>query len=389
MLRIVTLTSLYPNCEMPQFGVFVENRLRHLLSETNIKSRVLAPIPWFPYGRRVSSKYEKYSRVPKIGKRFDIEITYSRYLHMPKIGMNIQAISMAISVYLALRKMIKDGYDFDLIDAHYFYPDGVAAVLVAKLLNKPVVVTARGSDLNVYSKYILPRALIKWSSKNADALITVCQALKDVLVKMSVAEEKITVLRNGVDLEVFHPSKNRNFIREKLGLDGRVLLMVGRLIRLKGHHLAIRGLTSLENTRLLIIGEGEERAALELQAKNLGLGNRVQFLGTIAHKELQTYYSAADLLLSASSSEGWANVILESLACGTPVVATDVGGTGEIISSPEFGELIAERTPEAIVCGVRNLFDKYPDRQKTRKYAEKFSWLETSLGQKQLFLKIT
>ncbi len=388
MLKVLTFTSLYPSSEMPQLGVFVENRLRHLLRDTDIESRVFSPMPWFPFSHYLDKKYEKYSHIPRVEKRHEIKITHSKYFHVPKIGMNIQAFSMAISSYPALKKIIREGYDFDIIDAHYFYPDGVAAVLLAKMLNKPVVITARGSDLNVYRQYIVPRTLIKWASKRASALITVCQALKNVLSDMSVAEEKVTVLRNGVDLELFQPQKNRIQARKSLGLDGKVLLMVGRLISLKGHHLAIQALTSFENMTLIIIGEGEEQKSLERLARKLGLANRVRFLGTVSHRELPACYSAADALLLASSSEGWANVILESMACGTPVVATNVGGTSEIVSSPECGVLVEERSPDAIATGLKNLFNNYPDRQKTREYAEKFSWLETSLGQQELFLKI-
>jgi len=389
MLRVLTFTSLYPNSEMPQLGVFVENRLRQLLHDTEIESRVFSPVPWVPFGRYIDEKYYKYSQIRKKDKRYGINITNSRYFHLPKIGMNIQAISMAICSYSAIKRIIDEGYDFDVIDAHYFYPDGVAAVLLAKMLGKPVVVTARGSDINVYRQYPVPRTLIKWASKRASAIITVCQALKNVLCEMSVSKDKVTVLRNGVDLDLFRPHENRFEIRKNLNLNGKILLMVGRLVKLKGHDLVIQALTLLKDTSLLIVGEGEEKESLEEKINKLGLENRVRLLGAVPHRDLPDYYSAADALILASSSEGWANVILESLSCGTPVVATNVGGTSEIVVSPESGILVNERTPDAIAQAVKELFDNYPDREKTRKYAEKFSWLETSLGQEKLFLKIT
>ncbi len=388
MLKALTYTSLYPNTEMPQLGVFVENRLRNLLHDTDIQSRVFVPVPWFPFSQYFGEKYAKYARISKTEKRHGINITYWRYFHLPKIGMSIQAFSMAISSYFQLKKIIREGYDFDLIDAHYVYPDGIAAVLLAKLLDKPVVITARGSDLNVYREYFIPRVLIKWATKKANALITVCQALKDVLGDLSVAKEKVTVLRNGVDLELFTPLMDRDRIRKNFGIDGTTLLMVGRLVSLKGHKLAIQALVSLENINLLIIGEGEEENALKVLVEKLAIGQRVKFLGTVAHSDLPAYYSAADALLLASSSEGWANVILESMACGTPTIATNVGGTSEIICAPEAGVLVKERTAEGIANAIIELMDCYPDRQATRKYAEKFSWLETSLGQEKLFQNI-
>lgn len=388
MLKVLTFTSLYPNTEMPQLGVFVENRLRNLLQDTDIESHVFVPVPWFPFSQYCGEKYAKYARISKKDNRHGIKVTYSRYFHLPKIGMNMQAISMAISSYFQIKRIIREGYNFELIDAHYVYPDGVAAVLLAKMLNKPVVITARGSDLNVYRKYFVPRILIKWATKKANALITVCQALKDVLADMSVAGEKVTVLRNGVDLDLFSPLEDREKARRKLGLEGKTLLMVGRLVGLKGHKLAIQALALIKNTSLLIIGEGEEKERLEQLVEELSLGERVRFIGAVAHSELAAYYSAADALLLASSSEGWANVILEAMACGTPTVATNVGGTSEIICSPEAGVLVKDRTAEGIAHAIEQLIDNYPNRQATRAYAEKFSWLETSHGQKQLFQNI-
>lgn len=388
MIRILTFTTLYPNREMPQHGVFVENRLRNLVADTDFECKVFAPMPWFPFSRYLSREYHKYSEVKNIENRYEIDIFHPKYFHLPLIGMNMHAISLALSSYPKLNKIIRDGYNFDLIDAHYFYPDGVAAVILAKMLNKPVVVTARGSDLNVYTKYFIPRRLIKWSSGEADALITVCQALKNVLLKLSDCNDKVTVIRNGVDLNQFVPALDRDILRKKYGLEGKVLLMVGRLVKLKGHHLAIQALANMKDTTLLIAGEGTERASLESLANELGLKSRVRFMGAVPHKDLSIWYSVADALLLVSSSEGWANVILESMACGTPVVATDVGGTSEIIQSTEAGVLIEERSPEKIVAGVKHLFENYPDRQKTRNYAEKFSWFETSLMQRELFMKM-
>ena len=388
MIKLLTFTSLYPNNKMPQLGVFVENRLVNLVKDSDVESKVVSPVPWFPFNQYITKEYARYKNVTYHDVRNGIEIIHPRYFHIPFIGMNIQAIFMALSVYPKLKKIIHDGYDFDVIDAHYFYPDGVAATILGKLLNKPVVITARGSDLNVYTYYTIPRLLIRWAAEKASALITVCQALKDVLLSLSVDNNKVTVIRNGVDLEKFFPLLERENLRDKLGVNGRVLLMVGRLVNLKGHHLAIRALVQMDNTCLLIAGDGIERPSLERLVCELKLTDRVKFLGSVEHTELQQYYSIADALLLVSSSEGWANVILEAMACGTPVVATNVGGTSEIVLSPEAGVLIDERSVDGVIAGISKLFANYPDRNKTREFAEKFSWLQTSILQKTLFLNL-
>jgi glycosyltransferase involved in cell wall biosynthesis len=282
-----------------------------------------------------------------------------------------------------MRELRRDR-DFDLIDAHYFYPDGVAAIRLGKLLGKPVVITARGTDVNLIPKYRLPRAMIQAAAREAAGIITVSQALKDALVALGVPEQTVTVLRNGVDLDIFHP-EGREEARRALGLSGPVLLSVGHLIERKGHNFAIAALPRLSNCSLLIAGEGPERASLEALAARLGVAPRVRFLGTVPHRDLQRIYAASDLLILASSREGWPNVLLEAMACGTPVVATDAWGNREVVTAPEAGLLAAARSADGVADAVAALLGNLPDRGATRAYAEKFSWDETSSGQRRLF----
>jgi len=279
------------------------------------------------------------------------------------------------------------GFEFDLIDAHYFYPDGVAATLLGRHYGKPVVITARGTDVNLIPRYRLPRAMIRWAAARAAGMITVARALKDDLVSVGVPAERIDVLRNGVDLQLFRPI-NREAERRKLGLTRTTLLSVGHLVPRKAHDLVIQALRRLPDMDVIIIGEGPERAALEAQAQEAGVADRVRFAGVLAQEDLRHHYGAADALVLASSREGWANVLLESMACGTPVVASSIGGTPEVVAAPEAGVLMAARTPEALADAVRRLFAHYPDRGATRRYAEQFSWDATTAGQLRLFSRI-
>jgi glycosyltransferase involved in cell wall biosynthesis len=294
---------------------------------------------------------------------------------------------LARAVKPVFERIIREGYEFELIFAHFFYPDGVAAVMLGRSLNKPVVITARGSDLNLTPQHRLPRLMIQWAARHAAGMITVSAALKGVLTDLGVPTERVAVLRNGVDLKLFQPIA-RAELRAGLGLEGRTLLSVGNLIPLKGHDLAIRALPLLPDMALLIAGHGPEEGNLKALAAQAGVAHRVRFLGTLSQPQLRDYYGAADALVLASSREGWANVLLESMACGTPVIATSVGGTPEVVAAPEAGVLMADRTPDALVRAVRRLFAHYPDHAATRRYAERFSWDEITGGQLSLFERV-
>jgi glycosyltransferase involved in cell wall biosynthesis len=387
IIRIVTFSSLFPNVVQPTHGIFVENRLRHLVADGSVTSRVIAPVPWFPLAAPIFGRYGEYARVPKRENRVGLTVLHPRFLVIPKFGMRVAPALLFAGTLATFRRLQSESGDFDLIDAHYFYPDGVAAVMLGKLLRKPVVITARGSDINSIPRHALPRRMILYAARNAAAIIAVSQALKDALVGMGVAGDRVRVLRNGVDLAVFRPT-DRRASRSKLRLNGLTLLSVGHLIELKGHDLAIGALASLPNHTLLIVGEGPERSALQQHAARLGVSDRVRFLGEIAHRELPTIYSAADALVLASSREGWANVLLESMACGTPVVASNICGNPEVVSQPEAGVLMRERTPEAVAEAVRELARHMPQRTATRRFAEGYSWDATTNGQAQLFADV-
>jgi glycosyltransferase involved in cell wall biosynthesis len=251
----------------------------------------------------------------------------------------------------------------------------------------PVVITARGTDVNLLPQFALPRRMILWAAARAAAVVAVSAALKSALVDLGVDAAKVSVLRNGVDARMFRPV-DRAPLRARLRLSGTVLLMVGNLLQLKGHELVLRALRDLPDTSLLIIGQGTEEQNLKELAHTLGLESRVRFLGALRQERLSEYYGAADALVLASSREGWPNVLLEAMACGTPVVATNVGGTPEIVAAPEAGVLASERSVRGITDALRRLLQNYPDRNLTRRYAEGYSWAATTAGQLELFDRI-
>ena len=383
-LRLLVLSSLYPNAAMPTFGVFVENRLRRVLATEAATAHVVASVPWFPIRHPRFGDYARWARVPERETRFAIPVTHPRYLTIPKVGMRLQPAFMHRALRRHVAALHRQGLGFDLVDAHYFYPDGVAAARLARELDLPLVITARGTDLNLIPTFAGPRRMIVDAAKQARAIVTVCAALKDVLLELGIPDRKVHVLRNGVDLELFAPGE-RATARRRLDANGPLLLSVGALIERKGHHLVIEALASLPEARLAIAGDGPEDGALRALAHRLGVADRVRFLGNVPHEELPRIYGAADVLVLASSREGWANVLLEAMACGTPVVATDIWGTPEVVTSPVAGRLVARRDAAAIADGVRDLLADPPDRAATRRYAEAFSWEETVRGQLAVF----
>ncbi|MCK5346871.1 MAG: glycosyltransferase, partial [Candidatus Heimdallarchaeota archaeon] len=233
-MKIVTFTTLYPNSIQENHGVFVENRLRHLLDSQEIEAQVVAPVRWFPSSNKLFGEYAKFANIPKVEFLNNIRVTHPRFPVIPKIGMSITPFLLATNLYPFLKKLGRN-FPFDLIDAHYFYPDGVAAVLIGIALGKPVVITARGSDLNLIPNYSVPRRLIVWTSMKANEIIAVSESLKNVLNGMGVSRAKVTVLRNGVDLNIFRPPTDRRLLRESLNVTGPLILTVGRLDTNKGH----------------------------------------------------------------------------------------------------------------------------------------------------------
>ena len=386
-IRLLVFTSLYPNAAQPRHGVFVEERLRHLVDSGRISATVVAPVPWFPFRNPIFGTYAAFAAVPEQEQRHGIRILHPRYPVIPKLGMSIAPFLMYRALLPALRKLKAKESDFDVIDAHYFYPDGVAAARLGATIGKPVVITARGTDVTWIPRYRRPRRQIQGAAERAAAIVTVSQALKDSLLAMDVNPEKVTVLRNGVDLDRFAP-RDRTAIRARLGLQGPVWLTVGNLVELKGVNIAVEALAQVPDATLLIAGDGPEEHRLRGLVERLGLGARARFLGAIPHAALCDYYNAADAMVLASSREGMPNVVLEAMACGTPVVATAVGGIPELITAPEAGELMRERRPEALVLAWNALWARKPDRVATRTFAERLGWQPVIEAQCALYARV-
>ena len=375
-LRLLTFSTLYPSSNRPAHGIFVQTRLRELLRSNKVEARVVAPVPWFP---STNTHFGDYAQIAATATRETlngIDVQHPRYLLPPKVGMTVAPLTLAMGARAAVQRLLDEGFDFDVIDAHYYYPDGVAAALLARHFKKPFTVTARGTDLNLIPRYTLPRWMMQWAARRADASIGVCAALVNVLRDWSIDPARLHVMRNGVDLHRFHPvPKHEAQARPKL-TGAPLLISVGYLIERKGHHIVIEALAKLRvrqpGARLLIVGEGPDRARLLASAAKLGVQDDVYFAGAVDNAELYLWYSAADVLVLASSREGWANVLLEAMACGAPVVATEVWGTPEVVANELVGRLVPQRNAAAFADAVEGVMRTRADVQEVRRYAEGF-----------------
>lgn len=363
-MRILTFTTLFPNAKQPLHGIFVYQRLAHLAKRQGNLVEVVAPVPYFP-SWIPSSRWGVFGQVPKQERIGDLVVHHPRYPLLPKISMALQGLLMflgSFSLVLRLHRRI----DFHCIDAHYVYPDGFAGILLGKLLRRPVIVTARGTDINLFPKFRTIRPMIRWALRQSKGLVGVCGALKDAMVELGAPPRKVHVIGNGVDVRRFHPLNRQTARRElKMPEAGKILVSVGALIPRKGYQYLLPAVAKVlvrhPNLRLYIVGEGGFRPELEQMVRDFDLLGRVFLVGNRPNEELSHWYSAADVSCLVSSREGWPNVLLESLACGTPVVATRVWGVPEVMVSPALG-IMVEQTIHDIAEGLEHALQTQWDR---------------------------
>jgi teichuronic acid biosynthesis glycosyltransferase TuaC len=375
-MRILTFTSLFPNRERPDFGVFICQRVSHVAGRAGNLVRVIAPVPYFP-SWIASKRWSVHAGIPREEAIGGLPVYHPRYSLLPGVLMPLHGLLMFLgSVKLAER--LHRRLHFDCIDAHYVYPDGFAAVLLGKTLKLPVMVSARGTDINVFPSFPTIRPMIRWTLRHAAGIVAVSGALKAAMADLGAPAEKIAVIANGVDRERFHPMPRAD-ARSKLGLlqEAKMVLSVGSLTPGKNHALLISAFAKISgghpNYRLSIVGEGPMRSELEAGIRDAGLQEKVLFAGTRPNEELLWWYNAADVSCLASAREGWPNVVMESLACGTPLVATRAGGIPEIITTPELGVLVEPKEDE-IADGLRLALAKQWDREALAGRARSRGW---------------
>jgi glycosyltransferase involved in cell wall biosynthesis len=375
-LRVLTFTSLFPNSTQPLQGVFIYQRLAHLARRPENTVQVVAPVPYFP--RWVPwTRWQKIARVPRKEQVGELTVYHPRYFLLAKISMPLHGLFMFLGCVLLARRLNKESR-FDCIDAHFVYPDGLAAVLIGKVLGLPVVVSARGTDIELYPAFSLIRPLIVWTLAHAAGVLAVSGSLKAAMVRLGVPAEKIQVIANGVDVDRFQPV-DRIAARRQLGLpeDASLIVSVGSLLPVKCHERLISAVAQIKTRhprlKLYIVGEGPSRPKLEELIRDLDIHAQVVLVGSRSNEELKSWFSAANVSCLVSSREGWPNVLSESIACGTPVVATRVGGVSEIIRSPELGILVEPNTL-AIAAGIEDALTRSWDQEALVRHARRRTW---------------
>jgi glycosyltransferase involved in cell wall biosynthesis len=370
MLRALTLSTLFPNRAEPTLGPFVERQTLGLAARPAVEVEVVAPVGLPHWPLSLHPHYAARSALPREEEWKGLRVHRPRYTVWPKVAPARTPAAIAEAL-LPLLRSIRRRFPFDLIDAEFFWPDGPAAMALGRALGVPFSVKARGADIHHWGARPDTGPQVLEAGLAADGLLAVSEAMKRSMAELGLPEEKIRVHHTGVDA-AFVPVE-RAAAKRSLGIEGPLIVTAGALIPRKGQSFAIEALALLAGATLVLIGDGPDRARLEALARRLGVDGRVRFLGSRPHAELPRWLAAADVTLLPSSSEGLANVWVESLACGTPVVTTDVGGAREAIDRPEAGRL-APRDPAALAAAVRELLDAPPPQGAVRRCADRFSW---------------
>jgi glycosyltransferase involved in cell wall biosynthesis len=374
--RIVTFTNLFPSALLPTHGLFVYERMHRVAAVSRLPWSVVAPVPTVLWPLRTGS-YRTWAAMPAAETWLGVPIEHPRYRHWPGLSMRRQADAMARGARDVVARLATQGPI--VLDAHYLWPDGVAAHVLARELGVPFTLTARGTDLNVLADDPVVRARIQQAAGAAFACAAVSRALGDRFAAVAgVPRDAILDVRNGVDLERFAPG-DRAAARAALGLPahGRLLLGVGRLVPGKGFRVAAAALALLPaDVHLVLVGDGPERAAIAAAAPG-----RVHFLGSRNPDEVAMACRAADLFVLPSEREGWPNVVTEALACGLRVVATRVGGIPQILGEPAAGDhslgaLVPVGDPEALAAAVGAVLATPGSCAAVRAFAERYGWAE-------------
>lgn len=356
---LIVFSSLFPSSVRPGAGLFIRERMFRVGKQLPII--VVSPVPWFPLQNLIRYWRPNFRPQPALfEEQQGIKVYYPRFFSFPGWFKQWDGFFMAIGSWALLRKIRAD-FDFNLIDAHFAYPDGYAATLLGKWFRVPVTITLRGTEVpHANDQGKRKRMLAALGS--AAKVFAVADSLKKHVVQLGADGNKIEVIGNGIDTDKFYPI-DKLMARDRLKIPEtvKVIVSVGALVDRKGFHRVLEIMPGLleefPGLVFLIVGgdspEGGIRQRLEAQVTASNLQEHVRFLGALPAEELKTPLSAADVFVLATANEGWANVFLEAMACGLPVVTTDVGGNREVVNSSELGSIVPFGDPSALLEALR------------------------------------
>jgi glycosyltransferase involved in cell wall biosynthesis len=378
-MHILSIATLFPNPVRPSFGVFVGNQMRAVVACDDVDLTMVSPIGIPPWPLSLREPYVRLKAIPETAEAAGLRVFYPRFTTYPKLGGDSNPGRIARAILPLVRKLHAEK-PFDLVDAQFFFPDGPAAAIVARELGLPLTIKSRGADIHFWGQRPAALKQMLEAANQSAGLLAVSQALREDMIALGMPAERIEIHYTGLDREKFHPIERgaaRALVSAMPDLqiweEGPLLVTPGALIPRKGQALVIEALTRLPDARLALAGAGEDEARLKALAKRLGVADRVQFLGLVDHELLPHVLCAADVLVLPSASEGLANVWIEGLACGTPIVIPDIGGAREIVSDETAGR-IAARTPEAIASAVEDILAAPPSQAEVAEHVSRFSW---------------
>ena len=378
--HIVVFSSLFPSSTQPGAGLFIRERMFRVGAALPLA--VVSPVPWFPLQSLVRRWRPGFRPgAPPHERQSDFDVWFPRFLSVPSALKRLDGFLMALGTLPRMWQLRSAGR-LDVIDAHFAYPDGYAASLLGRWLKVPVTITLRGTEVRHARDPVLA-PLLRRALQRATQVFAVSESLRGIAMSLGIAAERVRVVGNGVDLHKFNPLP-RDEARRALHLDAEapVLVTVGALVERKGFHRVIEILPELRRRFpgliYLVVGgsspEGDMSAPLRGQVRALGLEDAVRFVGPLPPEQLRVPLSAADVFVLATRNEGWANVLLEAMACGVPVVATDVGGNAEVVCEPALGSIVpfgdAGRLRQAIEHALAFSWDKAAIRE----YASRNTW---------------
>ena len=374
MLRVLTLSSLFPDASRPNFGIFVERQTAGLAASPGVEVCVVAPIG-LPPGPLALLQHADKLRLPARETWRGLDVHRPRFTNIPGVAGRWHAFHLQRALQ-PLLDGIRDVFPFDVIDASFFFPDGVAAVALGRRYGVPVSIKARGADIHHWGRAPATGAQVVAAGRAADGLLAVSGAMRDDMIALGMPAETIRVHHTGVDLDRFRPL-GRTAAKAALGIAGPLVVSLGALIPRKAHHIALQAVAALPGVTLAIAGEGPERQRLLAEARDLGVADRVRLLGAVPHAQIPALLAAADVMALASTSEGLANAWIEALACGTPIVISAAGGAAEVVTSREVGRIVAGNAPNFAVA-IAELLAGPPPPAAVRATAERFTWQANS-----------
>lgn len=341
-MRLLLLTTVFPNPYEPTKGPFNRELVRALSSAHEV--RVVVPVGWRERRGRPSAS-------PDALRVSGVEIAYPTYYYPPGIARSWYGACLWQSVRGTLARWLET-WRPDAVLSYWAHPDGEVGNRIARRAGVPSILMVGGSDVLLLTEDPVRRRAIVRVLAQADAVLTVGGHLRGRLGELGIAPTKVRTFYRGVDPQRFAPG-DQAAARQRLGLadEGELLLWVGRMVPVKGLDVLIDALGRLASRGrrpgLALVGDGPERTALERQCREAGVAQQVRFVGSVPHDALADWYRAADLTVLPSRSEGIANVLLESHACGTPFVASHVGSLAEVADAA-WDRLVTPGDPAAL-----------------------------------------